>query len=101
MPGGAARPGSRGTAEEPAAPARDGDVLGTRFTRSALDAVGSIPLWLFALLGIAIALLAVAALPLSAAPSHRTAIALAHHRGLVALGGAAALFAVTVAYVLS
>jgi hypothetical protein len=91
----------RDKAEKPPSTTREtGGVLGARFTRRAVDAVKSIPLWLFALLGIAIAILAVAALPLRAAPTRRAASALAHHRGAVALTGAAVLVAVTVAYTL-
>jgi hypothetical protein len=75
-------------------------VLGARFTRRAVDAVKSIPLWLFALLGVAIALLALAALPLRATPNGRTAVLLAHRRGMIALAGTAALVAVAVAFVL-
>lgn len=92
--------GAQSKAEKPARVSRAQGVLGARFTKRAVDAVKSIPLWLFALLGLAIALLAVAALPLKAAPTRETAVALAHHRGMVALGGAALLAAVTVAYTL-
>jgi hypothetical protein len=81
-------------------PSRSHGVLGTRFTRNAVDAIKSIPLWLYVLLGLAIALLAVAALPLRVAPNGRTAGILAHRRGLIALTGAAALVAVTVSYAL-
>ena len=77
----------------------DKGVLGVRFTK-AVDAVKAIPPWLFALLGLAIALLAVAALPLRATPNGRTAAVLAHRRRLIALAGAAALVAVTVSYAL-
>lgn len=86
-------------AEKRATPSRAHGVLGAKFTR-AVDAVRSIPLWLFVLLGLAIALLAVAALPLRATPTRRGASALAHHRGIVALAGAAMLLAVTLAYTL-
>jgi hypothetical protein len=75
-------------------------VLGARFTRRAVDAVTSIPLWLYVLLALAIALLAVAALPLRATPNGRAAVLLAHRRGMIALAGAAVLVAVTVSYVL-
>jgi hypothetical protein len=81
------------------APRTDKGILGVRFTK-AVDVVKAIPLWLFVLLGLAIALLAVAALPLRAAPNGRTAVVLAHRRGLIALAGAAMLVAVTVAYAL-
>lgn len=72
--------------------------LGVRFAREAVDVVTSIPLWLYALLGLAIALLAVAALPLRATPGPRTAVLLANRRALVALAGAAVLTAATIAY---
>ena len=76
-------------------------VLGARFTKKAIvNAIKRISPWLYALLALAIALLAVAALPLRAAPTRGTAVALAHHRGVVALGGTAMLVAVTVAYAL-
>lgn len=98
---GSATPAAQGKAEKQAEAPRAHGVLGTRFTkRAVVDAVKSIPLWLFVLLGLAIALLAVAALPLRAAPTRRGASALAHHRGVVALAGAAALVAVTVSYAL-
>ena len=58
------------------------------------------PVWLYALLALAIVLLAAAALPLRAAPSTGTASVLARHRGVLALAGAAMLVAVMVAYVL-
>jgi hypothetical protein len=92
---------SRSKAEQKAPTARAHGVLGARFTKKAiLDAIKGIPPWLYAVLGLAIALLAVAALPLRATPSRGAAVALAHHRGAVALGGAAMLVAVTVAYAL-
>ncbi len=89
----------RDRAEKPPAPEREKGVLGARFTK-AVDAVKGIPLWLFVLLGLAIAILAVAALPLRAAPTRRAASFLARHRGAVAITGAAVLLAVTVAYTL-
>lgn len=98
-PGAGTTPAARDRTERPASPSRDGGVLGTKFTK-AVDAVRTIPLWVFVLLGLAIALLALAALPLKVTPSRRAALALAHHRGMVALGGAATLVAVTVAYAL-
>lgn len=99
-PTAATPPAARDKAEKLATPSRASGVLGARFTKRAVDAVKSIPPWLFVLLGLAITLLALAALPLRATPTRRGAVALAHHRGLVALGGAAALLAVTVAYTL-
>lgn len=79
---------------------REREALGARFAQKAVDVVTSIPLWLFALLGLAIAQLAVAALPLRATPSPQTAVVLAHRRGMIALSGAGTLLAVTVAYAL-
>jgi hypothetical protein len=76
-------------------------VLGTRFTNEALDAVRRIPLYLYVLLGLAIALLTVAAVPIEAVPNRRIAAALAHRRGAIALAGTAALIWVTISYVLS
>ena len=93
------RAGAGDKAGDRAAPDRDQGVLGAKFTR-AVDAVKGIPLWLFVLLGLAIAILAVAALPLRAAPTRQAALGLAHHRGAVALTGAAVLLAVTVAFAL-
>jgi hypothetical protein len=52
-------------------------------------------------LGIAIALLALAALPLEAARGARLAALLAYRRRAVALAGAATLGVVTIAYALS
>jgi hypothetical protein len=79
---------------------RDRGALGARFTQKAVDVVTSIPPWLFLLLGLAIMLLAVAALPLRATPNRQTAVALANRRGMIALSGAATLLAATVAYAL-
>jgi hypothetical protein len=98
-----AKPGAataQGKAEKPARTSRSQGVLGARFTKKAVDVVKSIPLWLFALLGVAIALLAVAALPLKAAPTRGAAVALSRHRGMVAMCGAAVLATVMVTYVL-
>lgn len=94
---------AKDSAEKRARAPRAHGVLGARFTKPAtavVDAVKSVPIWLFILLGLAIALLAVAALPLRAAPTRRGASTLAHRRGIFALAGAAALVAVTVAYAL-
>jgi hypothetical protein len=96
----ATTPTSGAKAEKKARQSRDHGVLGARFRNKAVNAVQSIPIWVFLLLGFAIVLLAVAALPLRAAPNRRAALALAHHRGTVALAGATALVAVTVAYTL-
>ena len=76
-----------------------GGVLGERFTK-AVDAVERIPRSLFVLLGFAIGLLAVAALPLRAAPNERTAAILAHHRGTIALVGTALLVGVSISFAL-
>jgi hypothetical protein len=77
-----------------------GDVLGARFSRAG-DAVKSIHPLLWIGLGIAIALLALAALPLEAAPNARIAALLAYRRMTVAVAGATTLVAVTIAYALS
>ena len=81
-------------------PARHQGVLGAKFARKAVEAARTVPLWLYALLLLAIALLAAAALPLRPSSTSGTASALARHRGTIALAGAATLVAVTVAYVL-
>jgi hypothetical protein len=94
-------PATEDKAEERATPSPDKGVLGAKFTKRAVEAVKSIPLWLFALLGLAIAILAVAALPMRAAPSRRAAFALAHHRSAFAVAGAALLLVVMVAYTLA
>jgi len=74
-------------------------VLGARFTR-AVEVAKDNPLWILSFLGIGLALLAVAALPASAAPNRRTALMLDHRRETIAFTGAAALVAVMVAYLL-
>jgi hypothetical protein len=81
-------------------PSRAHGVLGAKFAKNVVGVVKSVPPLLFVLLGLAIGLLGVAALPLRATPTRSTAAALAHHRGSVALAGAALLVAVTVAYAL-
>ena len=81
-------------------PARHQGVLGAKFARKAVEAARTVPLWLDALLLLAIALLAAAALPLRPSSTSGTASALTRHRGTIALAGAATLVAVTVAYVL-
>ena len=81
-------------------PAKHQGVLAARFARKAVEAASHVPVWLYALLALAIVLLAAAALPLRAAPSTGTASVLARHRGALAVAGAATLVAVMVAYVL-
>jgi hypothetical protein len=81
-------------------PARHQGVLGTKFVRKAAEAASHVPLWLYLLLGLAIVLLAAAALPLRAAPTRGAASTLARHRGVLALAGAVTLVAVMVTYVL-
>jgi hypothetical protein len=82
-------------------PPRSHGLLGVKVARKAVDTVTRIPPWLFALLGVAIALLAIAALPLRATPSRRAAVLLARRRAMIALAGAGALLAAaTVAYAL-
>lgn len=75
-------------------------VLGVRFSRAA-DAVSEVHPLLFVILGLAIMLLALAALPLRWVPNARVAAVLAYRRSLVALAGATALVAVAVAYALA
>jgi len=79
---------------------RSEGVLGTRFTRRALETVSRVPPWLYGLLLVAIGLLAVGALPIRAAPSNRATAILARRRGTIALAGAAVLVGTMVAYVL-
>ncbi len=78
-------------------PSRAHGTLGARFAQDAVGAFKTIPSLLFVLLGIAIGLLAVAALPLRLAPTQRAAMTLAVHRGAVALAGTGLLIAVVVA----
>jgi hypothetical protein len=74
-------------------------VLGAQFTR-AVELVEAVPPFLFVILALAIALLALAATPLRATPSLRLRKLLAYHRELVALAGTVAVIAVTVTYVI-
>ena len=78
-------------------PSRAHGVLGARFAQDAVGAFKTIPSLLFVLLGVAIGLLAVAALPMRLAPTQRAAMTLALHRGAVALAGTSLLIAVLVA----
>jgi hypothetical protein len=73
--------------------------LGAQFSR-ATDAVKRIHPLLYALLGVAIALLAVAAVPVRYVPNARIAALLAYRRNAVVIAGATALAAVSVVYVL-
>jgi hypothetical protein len=75
-------------------------VLGTRFERAG-DAVKKLHPFLFVLLGMAIALLGIAALPVRMAPNERVASVLEYRRGHIAIAGTMALLVVTVFYVLS
>jgi hypothetical protein len=77
-----------------------GGVLGERFDRVG-DTAKSIHPLIWIGLGIAIALLALAALPLEAARGARLAALLAYRRRAIALAGAATLGVVTIAYALS
>jgi hypothetical protein len=74
-------------------------VLGARFTR-AVELVQAVPPFLFVILALAIALLALAATPLRATPSLRLRKLLAYHRELVALAGTVAVIGVTITYVI-
>lgn len=71
-------------------------VLGVSFTRAA-DAAKEVSPLLFVLLGIAIGLLAAAAMPLRFVPSARLAAVLAYRRTFVATAGAVTLASVAVA----
>ena len=73
-------------------------VLGVQFTK-AVEAVQGVPPYLFFVLGLAIALLALAALPGRAAPTLRIHKFLAYHRELVALAGTVTLIAAAISYV--
>jgi hypothetical protein len=74
--------------------------LGVRFTRAA-DAVKEVPALLYLLLGIAIGLLAAAAMPIRFVPSARMAAVLAYRRTFVAMAGAVTLASVAVVYALA
>jgi hypothetical protein len=74
-------------------------VLGVQFSRAA-EAVKKIHPLLYVLLGVAIALLALAAIPVRYVPSARLAALLAYRRSTVVIAGAAMLAAVSVMYVL-
>jgi hypothetical protein len=75
-------------------------VLGVRFTRAA-EVVKDVPAVLYVLLGIAIGLLAAAAMPLRLVPNARMAAVLAYQRAFVALAGAVTLASVAVVYALA
>ena len=85
------------TVEQRGKPPLSVDVLGERFTR-VTDAVKAIHPVFFVLLGVAIALLALAAIPARLMPNARAAALLAYRRGAVAFAGAAALVTVMFAY---
>jgi hypothetical protein len=80
---------------------RDHGVLGTRFTKRAFETAKNAPALLYALLLVAICLLAIAAVPPRVAPSNRSAAVLARSRGPLALAGASALLGTMVAWVLT
>jgi hypothetical protein len=80
-------------------PRRERDVLGTSFNRAG-DAVKSLHPLLYVLLGMAIALLGIAALPARMAPNYRMASVLEYQRARIAIAGTLALVVVTVFYVL-
>jgi hypothetical protein len=103
--GGKLQVSRRGEGSEPIRVGRFKDktppgVLGVRFTRAA-DAVKEVPAFLFVLLGIAIGLLAAAAMPLRFVPSARMAAVLAYRRTFVAMAGAITLGSVAVVYALA
>jgi hypothetical protein len=98
-PGAAAQaPGAR--TESAGRDDRASSVLGARFDR-AEDAVKAIHPLIWLGLGIALALLALAAVPVEAVRGARVAAVLAYRRAAVAVAGAATLILVTVAYMLS
>jgi hypothetical protein len=98
---GAAKASPARAEEQHARPSRAHGILGAKFAKYAVGGVVKrIPPLLFVLFGLAIGLLAVAALPLRATPTQHAAVTLAHHRGAVSLAGAALLVAIGVAYVL-
>lgn len=89
-------PSPRARPEHAPQPARHKGVLGARFARGAVAAAQDVPLLLYALLGIAIVLLAAAAVPRRYVPT----TLLTRHREVVAFAGAALLVAVTITYAL-
>lgn len=91
---------SRGRLGDDEAGSSPSGVLGTRFTKAA-DTVKELHPLLFFLLGVAVALLGIAALPARAAPNARFARLLAYRRGTIALAGATTLVVAMVFYVLS
>ena len=97
--GGSGTTGKQAASQGKKPASRHHGVLGARFAHQAVKAAENVPLWLYLLLGLAIMLLALAALPLRAAPK-RAAGLLARRRAVLALVGAAALVVVTVAYTL-
>ena len=90
---------TRNKSQQKSQPARRHGVLGTRFTKI-VKAVKSIPPVLFLLLAFAIALLALASLPMRVMPNSRTAALLAQNRAIFAGAGAIALAATMVSYVM-
>ncbi len=69
-----------------------------QFTK-AVDVVQGVPTFLFFVLGLAIALLGLAALPGRLAPTLRLHKFLAYHREMVALAGTVTLIAAAITYV--
>jgi hypothetical protein len=90
----------RGEGSEPIRVKNPLGVMGARFTRAA-DAIKEVPAILFVLLGIAIGLLATAAMPLRFIPSAHMAAVLTYRRTLVALVGAVTLASAAVVYALA
>jgi hypothetical protein len=77
--------------------ARIGGVLAAQFKRS-IDAVKAVPPFLFAVLALAIALLALAATPRQTSPSARLEVLLAYRRGLIAIAGTTIFLGVAITY---
>jgi hypothetical protein len=86
--------------EDKAVSRRSKGSLGVRFSKGAVGAAASIPPWVYALLGVAIALLAVAVLPPRATPGPAAAMFLAQRRALIAAAGTGVLLGAMVAYAL-
>jgi hypothetical protein len=95
-PGAGVEPPSSGGSESTLA--RVGGVLGVQFTK-AVELAQAVPPFLFILLGLAIALLGLAAIPRQAAPNLRIEALLAYHRELIALGGTITLIGAALTYV--
>jgi hypothetical protein len=79
---------------------RIGGVLAEQFHKS-IDAVKAVPPFLFFVLALAIALLALAATPRKTSPSARLEVLLAYRRGLIAIAGTTMFLGVVITYAVS